>query len=73
MGVRCAHLLPDIVVIVLLGVLLVEVDNVHRCLGVLLLLLLCNAVLLQHALPFLGETLTRLAVLYKQIKHVIVQ
>jgi hypothetical protein len=61
MGVCCAHLLPNVVVVVLLGVLLVEVDNVHRCLGVLLLLLLCNAVLLQHALPFLGETLNQVS------------
>ena len=57
MGVCCAHLLPDIVVVVLFGVLLVEVDDVHGCLGVLLLLLLCDAILLQHALPFLGEAL----------------
>ena len=56
-GVSSAHLLPHLVVAGLLGVVLVEVDHVHGSLGVLLLLLLGNAILLEHALPFLGKAL----------------
>jgi len=54
---RGAHLVPDGVVLALLGIVLVEVDDVHDGLRVLLLLLLRDAILLQHALPFLGEAL----------------
>lgn len=54
---RGAHLVPDGVLFVLLGIVLVEVDHVHDGLGVLLLLLLRNAILLEHTLPLLGETL----------------
>lgn len=57
LGVGRAHLVPDGIVFVLLGVVLVEIDHVDGGLGILLLLLLGDAVLLQHALPFLGETL----------------
>lgn len=56
-GVSSTHLLPHLIVSVPLGVVLVEVDNVHGSLGVLLLLLLGDAILLEHALPFLGEAL----------------
>lgn len=62
MGVRCAHLLPDIIIAVLLGIVLVEVDHVDGSLWMLLLLLLGDAVLLQHALPFLRETLTQISI-----------
>jgi hypothetical protein len=51
------HLVPDRIFLALLSIVLVEVDNVHDSLRVLLLLFLCDAILLQHALPFLGETL----------------
>jgi len=53
-----AHLVPDgIVVVALLGVVLVEVDHVNGGLGVLLLLLLGDAIAGQHALPFLRQAL----------------
>ena len=51
------HLVPDGVVLGLFRIVFVEIDHVDGGLRVLLLLLLGNAVLLQHALPFLGETL----------------
>lgn len=43
---RRAHLVPDGIVLVLLSVVLVEVDHIHDSLGVLLLLLLGDAILL---------------------------
>ena len=52
-----AHLVPHSIVLALLSVVLVEVHDVDSGLGVLLLLLLCDAVAGQHALPFLREPL----------------
>jgi hypothetical protein len=54
---RRAHFVPDGVVLGLLSVVLVEVDDVHDSLGVLLLFLLGDAILLEHALPFFGKAL----------------
>jgi hypothetical protein len=54
---RGPHLVPDGIFLALLGIVLVEVDDIHDSLRVLLLLLLRYAVLREHALPFLGETL----------------
>lgn len=55
MGVGGPHLVPDGVVLALLGIVLVKVDDVDGGLRKLLLLLLADAVLLQHTLPFFGE------------------
>jgi hypothetical protein len=52
-----AHLVPYRIVLVLLCVVLVESDDVHDGLGVLFLLLLGDAILLQHALPLFGQAL----------------
>jgi hypothetical protein len=51
------HLVPYGVVAILLGIVLVEGDDVHDGLRVLFLFLLRDAILLQHALPFLWQTL----------------
>lgn len=58
------HLVPDGVVFAFLSIVLVEIDDIDGGLWVLLLLLLGDAVLLQHALPFPGEAgeLARLVV-----------
>lgn len=55
--VRGAHLVPDGIVLVLLGIVLVKVDHIDDSLGMLLLFFLGDAILLQHALPFFGEAL----------------
>lgn len=57
----CAHLVPHCIVFTLLCIVFVEVDHVDGGLGVLLLLLLRDAVAGKHALPFLGQTLVLLA------------
>lgn len=53
---RRAHLVPDSIVL-FLGVVFVKVYDVYGGLGVQFLLLLCDAVLLQHALPFFRKAL----------------
>ena len=55
--VNGAHLVPDGVVFGLFCIVFVEVDDIHGSLWVLFLLLLGDAILLQHALPFLGKAL----------------
>lgn len=50
-------LVPDGIIALPLHCLLVVGDDVDKCLGVLLLLLLGDAVLLQHSLPFFRQSL----------------
>lgn len=52
LGLGGAHFVPYCVLLVLLRIVLVEGHDIHEGLRMLLLLLFCNAILLQHALPF---------------------
>ena len=54
---RVSHLVLDGIFLALLGIVLVEVDDVHDNLRVLLLILLRYAILCKHTLSFLVETL----------------
>ena len=51
------ELVPDVVVAFTLRIFLVEGDNVHDGLWILLLFLLGNAILLKRPLPFFWKTL----------------
>lgn len=53
--------MPDTIFILPLSVVFIKSHNVEDRLWVLLLFLLCDATLLDHSLPFLGEALLKLS------------